>query len=127
MTEFIEGAYGVRFSKKQPTDADVTEALAILQDYAQIRRKGTPEEVKMINPEDESRAKAVLASAKELGVREIVVPKKNKGGPIKKKSKMMHGGMQKKAEMMGGGMYKGKKHSYAGGGMVKDMKLMRSK
>ena len=42
-------------------------------------------------------------------------------------SKMMHGGMQKKAEMMGGGMYKGKKHSYAGGGMVKDMKIMRTK
>ena len=42
--------------------------------------------------------------------------KKRKGGPI-----------HKKAEMMGGGMYKGKKHSYAGGGMVKDMKLMRTK
>ena len=41
---------------------------------------------------------------------------RRKGGPI-----------HKKAEMMGGGMYKGKKHSYAGGGMVKDMKLMRSK
>ncbi len=32
----------------------------------------------------------------------------------------------KKPEMMGGGMYKSKKHSYAAGGMVKDMKLMRS-
>ena len=26
-----------------------------------------------------------------------------------------------------GGMYKGKKHTYATGGMVKDMKIMRSK
>ena len=33
----------------------------------------------------------------------------------------------KRPEMLGGGMYKSKKHSYAAGGMVKDMKLIRSK
>tara|TARA_R110000744_G_scaffold285418_2_gene396821 strand:- start:755 stop:1060 length:306 start_codon:yes stop_codon:yes gene_type:complete len=46
----------------------------------------------------------------------FIGPAKHKGGPI-----------HKKAEMMGGGMYKSKKHSYATGGMVKDMKLMRKK
>jgi len=118
---------------ERPTDADVTEARAILQDYAKIRREGTPEEVKMINPEDESMAKAVLASAKELGVRPTVVPKKNKGGPITKpKAKMMGGGMYgggeyKKPQMVHGGVHKGKKHAYAAGGMVKDMNMMRNK
>ena len=29
--------------------------------------------------------------------------------------------------MMGGGMYKSNKHSYDTGGMVKDMKIMRTK
>jgi hypothetical protein len=111
---------------KQPTDADVTEAQAILKFNAKIRKTGTTEEVKMINPADEMMAKDVLDRAEKFGVKPIVVPKKNKGGPVNK-PKMMHGGMHKKAEMMGGGMYKGKKHSYAGGGMVKDMKLMRSK
>ena len=100
--------------EKQPTTADVTEAKGILADAGS-------------SPTDRAHATEVMRLAKELGVREILVPKKNKGGPIKKKPKMMHGGMQKKAEMMGGGMYKGKKHSYAGGGMVKDMKLMRTK
>ncbi len=71
-------------------------------------------------------AKDVLDRAEKFGVKPIVVPKKNKCSPVNK-PKIMHGGMHKKAEMMGGGMYKGKKHSYAGGGMVKDMKLMRSK
>ena len=33
----------------------------------------------------------------------------------------------KRPEMMGGGMYKSKKHSYAAGGMVKDMNMMRNK
>ena len=108
---------------KQPTDADVTEARAILQDYANIQREGTPSSNQN---EDAKMAKDVLDRAEKFGVKPIVVPKKNKGGPVNK-PKMMHGGMHKKAEMMGGGMYKGKKHSYAGGGMVKDMKLMRSK
>lgn len=134
---------------ERPTDADVTEARAILQDYAKIRREGTSEEVKMINPQDESMAKAVLASAKELGVRPTVVPKKNKnkpnplydyeppkknkGGPITKpKAKMMGGGMYgggeyKKPQMVHGGVHKGKKHAYAAGGMVKDINMMRNK
>ena len=54
-----------------------------------------------------------------------------KGGVIKKKAnkkpKMMHGGMHKKAKMMGGGMYQKKTHSYATGGTVKDMNIMKSK
>ena len=33
----------------------------------------------------------------------------------------------KKANMAKGGMYKKKMHSYAAGGMVKDMKIMRNK
>ena len=49
-------------------------------------------------------------------------PRFSKGGMKKKKTKP-----SKRPEMMGGGMYKGKKHSYAAGGMVKDMKIMRSK
>jgi hypothetical protein len=56
------------------------------------------------------------ADLRAIMMAEEPATKKRKGGPI-----------HKKAEMMGGGMYKGKKHSYAGGGMVKDMKLMRSK
>ena len=35
--------------------------------------------------------------------------------------------MNKKTKMMGGSMYKKKMHAYAAGGMVKDMKLMRTK
>ena len=50
--------------------------------------------------------------------------KKRKGGPVKKLAK---GGMNKKTKMMGGSMYKKKMHSYAAGGMVKDMKIMRTK
>ena len=49
-------------------------------------------------------------------------PRFSKGGIKKKKTKP-----SKRPEMMGGGMYKSKKHSYAAGGMVKDMKIMRSK
>ena len=60
---------------------------------------------------------AARAAAEAAEARQALTPSsRRKGGPI-----------HKKAEMMGGGMYKGKKHSYAGGGMVKDMKLMRTK
>ena len=42
--------------------------------------------------------------------------------------KMAMGGMYgKKPEMMKGGNYKGKMHSYAGGGMVRDLEVMRKK
>ena len=38
--------------------------------------------------------------------------------------KLGHGGMaMKKPEMMKGGMYKGKKHMYAAGGLVKEIKM----
>ena len=41
-----------------------------------------------------------------------------------KEPKLGHGGMaMKKPEMMKGGMYKGKKHMYAAGGMVKEIKM----
>ena len=44
--------------------------------------------------------------------------------PTKKEPKLGHGGMaMKKPEMMKGGMYKGKKHMYAAGGMVKEIKM----
>ena len=44
--------------------------------------------------------------------------------PTKKEPKLGHGGMaMKKPEMMKGGMYKGKKHTYAAGGMVKEIKM----
>ena len=33
----------------------------------------------------------------------------------------------KKPEMMKGGMYKGKKHMYAAGGLVRDMNIMENK
>ena len=47
-----------------------------------------------------------------------------KGGLIKKKKKMRHGGVHtKRPQMMGGGAYKGKSHSYAAGGKVAEMKL----
>ena len=50
-----------------------------------------------------------------------------KGGLIKKKQ-MRHGGVPtKRPQMMHGGAYKGKSHSYATGGAVKDMKSMRNK
>ena len=52
-----------------------------------------------------------------------------KGGLIKKKKKKMrHGGVHtKRPQMVHGGAYKGKKHSYAAGGAVKDTKMMRTK
>jgi hypothetical protein len=41
-----------------------------------------------------------------------------------KEPKLGHGGMaMKKPEMMKGGMYKGKKHMYAAGGVVKEIKM----
>jgi len=48
--------------------------------------------------------------------------------PTKRKNKKMnkggYGGMaMKKPEMMKGGMYKGKKHMYAAGGLVKELKM----
>ena len=48
--------------------------------------------------------------------------------PPRKKPKRMnkggYGGMaMKKPEMMKGGMYKGKKHMYAAGGLVKEIKM----
>ena len=48
-----------------------------------------------------------------------------KGGLIKKKKKKLrHGGVHtKRPQMMGGGAYKGKKHTYAAGGKVAEMKL----
>ena len=48
-----------------------------------------------------------------------------KGGLVKKKKKKMrHGGIRtNRPQMMHGGAYKGKKHSYAVGGKVTDMKL----
>ena len=56
---------------KQPTDADVTEALAILKFNTKVRKTGTTEEVKMINREDERMAQAVLDRAKEFGVKNV--------------------------------------------------------
>jgi len=48
-------------------------------------------------------------------------PKKSKN---KKMNKGGYGGMaMKKPEMMKGGMYKGKKHMYAAGGLVKEIKM----
>ena len=42
--------------------------------------------------------------------------------------KMEMGGMYgKKPEMMKGGKYKGKMHSYLGGGMVRDLETLRRK
>ncbi len=42
--------------------------------------------------------------------------------------KMAMGGMYgKKPEMMKGGKYKGKMHSYLGGGMVRDLETLRRK
>lgn len=41
--------------------------------------------------------------------------------------KVAKGGNIKKLQMVHGGAYKGKKHSYAAGGVVKNMKIMRSK
>ena len=41
--------------------------------------------------------------------------------------KVAKGGNIKKLQMVHGGAYKGKKHSYAAGGVVKDMKIMRNK
>ena len=48
-------------------------------------------------------------------------PKRSKN---KKMNKGGYGGMaMKKPEMMKGGMYKGKKHMYAAGGLVKELKM----
>ena len=119
-------------SDPQPTTADVIEAEAILRDNAHIRRTGTTEEVDKLlnNPgaiDDARRATDVLKRAKEHGVREIIIPESTdraKGGLIKKKKKMRHGGVHtKRPQMMGGGAFKGKYHSYAAGGKVVDMKL----
>ncbi len=112
-----------------------------MDDAARAEMERIAEQVKILNDGGGSTNKAAVqkvaddaaATVIQKGTNDkgqpiyFVGPAKHKGGPIKKKPKMMHGGMHKKAEMMGGGMYKGKKHSYAGGGMVKDMKLMRSK
>ena len=80
----------------------------------------TDEQLKAAVKKDMERKAAQEAAqeaARAAEARQALTPSsRRKGGPI-----------YKKAEMMGGGMYKGKKHSYAGGGMVKDMKLMRSK
>ena len=46
---------------------------------------------------------------------------------VLKHDKYRKGGVKKKPQMSHGGAYKGKKHTYAAGGAVKDMKIMRSK
>jgi len=52
------------------------------------------------------------------------IPPKPRKRPTRKQPKLGHGGMaMKKPEMMKGGMYKGKKHMYAAGGMVKEIKM----
>jgi len=56
------------------------------------------------------------------------LPEFNPIPPTKPKNKKMnkggYGGMaMKKPEMMKGGMYKGKKHMYAAGGLVKEIKM----
>ena len=51
-------------------------------------------------------------------------PKEQKEARKPREPKLGHGGMAiKKPEMMKGGMYKGKKHMYAAGGMVKEIKM----
>ena len=147
---------------ERPTDADVTEALSILKDYAKIRREGSSEEVRLIkkDKDTEKHAKDVLRRAGDLGTKPTIPPKKNKNDPkklIRKEiqenlitknqklidelkakhnlhpdSEMVKGGMYgggeyKKPQMVHGGVHKGKKHAYAAGGMVKDMKIMRNK
>jgi len=53
--------------------------------------------------------------------KDVPLPRKR---PKKKMNKGGYGGMaMKKPEMMKGGMYKGKKHMYAAGGLVKELKM----
>ena len=53
--------------------------------------------------------------------KDVPLPRKKRP---KKMNKGGYGGMaMKKPEMMKGGMYKGKKHMYAAGGMVKEIKM----
>ena len=57
-------------------------------------------------------------------VTEEDVPMPRKKPKKKKMNKGGYGGTaMKKPEMMKGGMYKGKKHMYAAGGMVKELKM----
>ena len=136
---------------KRPTTVDVNEAKAILREIAAIRAdetKTTEEVENLTNTStalaDILHAEKVLRNAEKYGVRErqivpppdkvsvatrgqSVLPRRAKGGLIKKK-KMRHGGVHtKRPQMVHGGAYKGKKHSYAAGGAVKDTKMMGTK
>ena len=99
-----------RHTREQPMNRE--QALKYLREVDDARKNLSTQEVKSLG--------YAPGGAKEREALQVIrdsnKDEKHKGGPI-----------HKKAEMMGGGMYKGKKHSYAGGGMVKDMKLMRTK
>jgi len=59
-------------------------------------------------------------SGPSLVTEDVRLPRKKP----KKMNKGGYGGMaMKKPEMMKGGMYKGKKHMYAAGGLVKEIKM----
>ncbi len=99
-----------RHTREQPMNRE--QALEYLRKVDDARRNLTTKEVESLGyapgGAKERQALQVIRDSKKN--------EKRKGGPI-----------HKKAEMMGGGMYKSKKHSYATGGMVKDMNIMRTK
>ena len=76
------------------------------------------EEVKLMPPPEEPMTREQIEN----------MPPKPKKKPKKKMNKGGYSGMSmKKPEMMKGGMYKGKKHMYAAGGLVRDMNIMENK
>ena len=93
------------------------------QKYTDLLKKGNIKFGKDTFKEDIRKAEQIDRIARKEKEKEEKAKKRN-GGPVKKLAK---GGMNKKTKMMGGSMYKKKMHAYAAGGMVKDMKLMRSK
>lgn len=66
-------------------------------------------------------------AAKEIDKHKEVKTKRSPRRPVAKAVKdtlgLKRGGLPKKPKMSGTGSYKGKKHSYAAGGMVKELKM----
>tara|TARA_R110000824_G_scaffold250887_1_gene439659 strand:+ start:44 stop:493 length:450 start_codon:yes stop_codon:yes gene_type:complete len=121
LLDFREEYEKAAAEREAKAEKEAKDAKAKAKTYPNVKSFVKAEAKAKAEREAEAKANKPTNYAEEL--REAMAkPRFSKGGIKKKKTKP-----SKRPEMMGGGMYKSKKHSYAAGGMVKDMKIMRSK
>ena len=97
------------------TTQDTSMTISQMRDFivdnagvnANIAAELTPEQVK-------AAVKKIMQDIEKPSPATPITTNRYKGGPIQKRPQMMHGGA-----------YKGKKHSYAAGGSVNSLKMMR--